>query len=76
MEDDNDMTTGRQRIPKSPTDALGLPPPLGDSDQSAKLLIAAVLAAGQNGCNCSSCQLLKRFGGFMSEAVLKETQSG
>ena len=58
-------------IPPLPGNLLG-----GGNEQSAKLLIAAVLAAGQNGCNCPSCQLLKRFGGFMSDAVLKEVQSG
>ena len=70
------MVTERARKPKAADNPLGLPPALGDNEQSAKLLIAAVLAAGQNGCNCSSCQLLKRFGGFMSDAVLKEVQSG
>ena len=68
------MATERIRKPKAVANPLGLPTALGDSEQSAKLLIAAVLAAGQNGCTCSSCQLLKRFGGFMSEAVLKEVQ--
>ena len=70
------MTTERKRVSKPVENPLRLPPALGDNEQSAKLLIAAVLAAGQNGCNCSSCQLLKKFGGFMSDAVLKEVQSG
>lgn len=69
------MAIERARKLKAPDNPLGLSPALGESEQSAKLLIAAVLAAGQNGCNCPSCQLLKRFGGFMSDAVLKEVQS-
>ncbi len=68
------MTTENLLPGKTTAGALGLPPALGDSEQSAKLLIAAVLAAGQNGCTCSSCQLLKKFGGFMSNAVLQEVQ--
>ncbi len=60
---------------KSPVDPLSLASPLGGTEQSAKLLIAAVLAAGQNGCSCASCQLLKKFGGFMSAAVLKEVSN-
>ncbi len=69
------MTTERKRPAKSPVDIAGLLPQAEGNEQSAKLLIAAVLAAGQNGCSCPSCQLLKRFGGFMSDAVLKEVQS-
>lgn len=44
----------------------------GGADQGSKWLIGAVLAAGQDGCNCPSCQLLKKFGGVMSAALLKE----
>lgn len=69
------MTTQR-RTAKVAENPLGLPEAMGGNEQSAKLLIAAVIAAGQNGCNCSSCQLLKKFGGFMSDAILQEVQSG
>ncbi len=56
--------------------ALGnIPMPAGDS-QGTKWLIAAVLAAGKDGCACDACQLLKRFGGALSAAVLKEQADG
>lgn len=64
------MTTQPQDKPV--IDTSKLLPHLPGTDQTAKLLIAAVLAAGQNGCSCTSCQLLKKFGGAMSEVVLKE----
>jgi hypothetical protein len=47
----------------------------GGADPGSKWLIAAVLAAGKDGCNCDSCQLLKKFGGAMSAALLKEEAS-
>lgn len=65
------MTTPPRQV-TSPADLSGVLPHLPGTDQSAKLLIAAVLAAGQNGCSCNSCQLLKKFGSLMSEVVLKE----
>ena len=65
------MTT-QPRAKKPPVDPSELLPHLPGTDQSAKLLIAAVLAAGQNGCSCNTCQLLKKFGNLMSEVVLKE----
>jgi len=47
--------------------------PLGAGDNvGSKYLIAAVFAAGKNGCDCEACQLLKRFGGELSTLVLKE----
>ena len=61
--------TGQAKPLVDPSQLL---PHLPGTDQSAKLLIAAVLAAGQNGCSCNSCQLLKKFGSIMSEVVLKE----
>lgn len=60
------------------TDLLGgghLPMQSGDSS-GAKWLIAAVLAAGQGGCVCPACQLLKKFGGELSTAMLKESAGG
>ena len=51
------MTTPQRQM-NSMADPSQLLPHLPGTDQSAKLLIAAVLAAGQNGCSCSSCQLL------------------
>ena len=65
------MTTQPRRL-KPQIDPADILPHLPGTDQSAKLLIAAVLAAGQNGCSCNSCQLLKKFGSLMSEVVLKE----
>ena len=50
---------------------IQLPLPAG-ADSGSRWLIAAVLAAGKDGCECDSCKLLKRFGGAMSEAMLKE----
>ena len=52
-----------------------LPMQAGDSS-GAKWLISAVLAAGQNGCVCPACQLLKKFGGELSAAMLKESSGG
>ena len=34
----------------------------------------AVLAAGKSGCTCDSCRLLKKFGGEVSAALLKEKE--
>ncbi len=56
-------------------DLTGIPIP-GGADSGTKWLIAAVLAAGKDGCNCDSSQLLKRFGGALSTAMLKESESG
>lgn len=50
---------------------MNIPMP-GGGEAGTKWLIAAVLAAGKDGCNCDSCQLLKRFGGALSSAMLKE----
>jgi hypothetical protein len=52
-----------------------LPMPVG-ADDGSKCLIAAVLAAGKDGCKCDSCKLLRRFGASMSEAMLKEVTNG
>ena len=49
-----------------------IPLPQG-ADSGTKWLIAAVLAAGKDGCECDSCKLLKRFGGELSSAMLKES---
>lgn len=51
--------------------------PIGGADQAGtKWLIGAVLAAGKDGCQCDSCKLLKKFGGAMSAALVKEDDSG
>jgi hypothetical protein len=52
-----------------------LPMPAG-ADAGSKWLIAAVLAAGKDNCECDACKLLKRFGGAMSEAMLQEVGDG
>jgi hypothetical protein len=64
------QTTTKVTIPGAPN-LLGT-----DNLDQAKILIGAVLAAGQDGCTCTACQLLKKFGGFMSKAVLEEVDSG
>jgi hypothetical protein len=56
-------------------DLAHLPIPGGDQ-AGTKWLIGAVLAAGQNGCECTSCKLLKKFGGAMSQALIKEDEDG
>jgi hypothetical protein len=53
----------------------GIPLPQG-ADSSSRWLIAAVLAAGKDGCTCDACQLLKKFGGALSTAMLKESNDG
>jgi hypothetical protein len=69
------MTTG-QRVKKAPIpDVMHLPMPAG-ADSGSRWLIAAVLAAGKDNCECDSCKLLKRFGSAMSEAMLKEEAVG
>jgi len=55
-----------------PVDLSHLPLPQGDQSGS-KWLIAAVLAAGQDGCACSACKLLKKFGAELSTALLQES---
>ena len=52
----------------------GIPVP-GGADSGSKWLIAAVLAAGKNGCTCDACQLLKRFGGALSAAMLRDGEA-
>jgi len=64
--------TIQSKARKSPAPgSLSLPLPQG-SDQYARYLITAVLVAGKDGCTCESCQLLKKFGGVLGEAMLKE----
>jgi hypothetical protein len=65
------MTTKSKAQKLSIPQSLSLPLPQG-SDQYARYLITAVLVAGKDGCTCESCQLLKKFGGVLGEAMLKE----
>lgn len=65
------MVTPRQKQKQIPPNLGHLPLPGGDAG-GTKWLIAAVLAAGKDDCTCDSCQLLKRFGGALSTAMLKE----
>ena len=58
-------------MPPSEIGKLQLPIPQGDA-AGTKWLIAAVLAAGKDGCACDSCRLLKKFGGECLAALLKE----
>lgn len=69
------MVTSKRNPKTAALDLTHLPMPQG-ADSGSKWLIAAVLAAGKDGCTCDSCQLLKRFGGAMSEAMLKESGDG
>ena len=70
------MVTKQRVIKTAALDMGHLPMPAG-ADDGSKCLIAAVLAAGKDGCACDSCKLLRRFGGAMSEAMLREvTASG
>ncbi len=47
--------------------------PMGKGiDPSAKLLIAAMLAAGKNNCTCNTCQLMRKLGGSLSDVMMKE----
>ena len=61
-----------KRIKSNPGLDLSHLPINGSEPAGTKWLIGAVLAAGKDGCACTSCQLLKKFGGVMSEALLKE----
>jgi hypothetical protein len=68
------MTTQLNRAQKRSIPNIGnIPLPQG-ADSGTKWLIAAVLAAGKDGCECDSCKLLKRFGGELSSAMLKENE--
>ncbi len=69
------MVTPNRAQRRALPDIGNLPMPAGDNSGS-KWLIAAVLAAGKDGCNCDSCQLLKKFGGELSAALLKEGDGG
>ncbi len=51
--------------------------PVNSGDQPGmKYLIAAVFAAGKDGCECEACKLLKRFGGELSTMVLEAKENG
>ena len=69
------MTTQSKRVAQSPAKALGLSSPLGENEQTAKLLMAAILAAGTPGKEEVALALLRKLGGVMTDAVLKEVQS-
>lgn len=62
----------RTRIGKTGLPPVDLLPGQAGDSQGSKLLIAAVLAAGKNGCECDACKLLKRFGTALSDSVLVE----
>ena len=69
------MTQGLNRAQKRSIPSIGnIPLPQG-ADAGTKWLIAAVLAAGKDGCECDACKLLKRFGGELSSAMLKEGEA-
>lgn len=65
------MVQPKRLTKAAPLDLSHLPMPAG-ADNGSKWLIAAVLAAGKDSCACDACKLLKKFGGAMSEAMLKE----
>lgn len=62
-----------KRVVKAPAPSMPMLPMPAGADAGSRWLIAAVLAAGKDGCECDACKLLKRFGGAMSEAMLQET---
>ena len=65
------MSNGEELIKNVGGQNLHLP--LGKGiDPSAKLLIAAMLAAGQKNCNCNTCQLMRRLGGSLSDVIMEE----
>jgi hypothetical protein len=68
------MTT-KPKIQRTATPGpLALPLSGGDA-AGTKYLIGAVLVAGKDGCQCEACQLLKKFGGELGAALLKEEAS-
>ncbi len=69
------MVQQKRILKQSMPDIPMIPMPGGDTG-GAKWLIAAVLAAGKDGCECDACKLLKRFGGELSTAMLKESEHG
>jgi len=69
------MTQPRRKPQPAGVDLGHLPLPQG-MDSSSKWLIAAVLAAGKEDCECDSCKLLKKFGGSLSSAMLQEGAEG
>ena len=70
------MTMPNRATRRHPTEILTPMIPGGDASGS-KWLIAAVLAAGKDGCECDSCKLLKKFAGELSASLLKEdSESG
>jgi len=69
------MVTENRQQRRHPIATPMLPMPGGDAG-GTKWLIAAVLAAGKDGCECDACKLLKRFGGELSAAMLKEPENG
>ena len=48
-----------------------VPMPQG-AEPNSKRLIAAILAAGKDGCECQTCQLMKRFGEDLSNQMIDE----
>lgn len=69
------METNRatRRHPEVTTPMIPMP---GGADGGTKWLIGAVLAAGQDGCDCPACQMLKKFGGALSKSLLQEEGDG
>jgi hypothetical protein len=65
-------------MPKELLGGAGIPliPGMAGDKSGSKYLITAILSAGENGCQCKSCQLLKKFGSAMADAVLKEGDNG
>ncbi len=54
----------RLQIPQA-----GIP---GMADEGTKNLIGAMLAAGSDGCDCTACKLLRKFGSSLSKSLLAE----
>lgn len=69
------MTTNRTERRHPQLKAPNLPLSGSDGAQS-RYMIAAILAAGKDGCTCEACQYLKQFSGELIPALLKEVSGG
>ncbi len=69
------MVTNRPPGRKPAIDMSKIPIP-GGADSGSKYLIGAILAAGQDGCTCTACMLLKKAGCSLTKALLTEDNDG
>ena len=69
------MTMPNRAQQRAAPDLSKIPIP-GVENEGVKFLITAVLVAGQDGCECPACKLLKKFGANLSQEMLKEGGGG